>query len=467
MQEKPKTFRLNVRTLRWGVLALVVAALLVFAGAALAQETQPAAKQVKPDAGLVVVYVVADGPAAAAGVARGDIILAVDDDAVNTLPELRHIVASHDPGDLVVLKVTHGDEERSLSVTLGDNDGQPELGLMAVGGDVANRRMEQRGLDGFDRPGRGGRQGHMPAMPFGEGGMFTMPFGRGEEMIWATAVADGALVMEVAEEGPAAAAGLQAGDVITGLNDALVASSDELVALLADHKPGDLVTVTYARDDESASAEVTLGAHPDDETKAYLGVQLAPAMPGHFGMEDGMMPFMAGEGIISGVVLAEVSADGPAAAAGLEEGDWITAVNGEEIDNPQALVDAVKAAKPGDAMVLTVQGEDDEEAVDVTVTLGANEEGGALLGVQIGGAMRIQRGPGGMDFDFRQFHGEQDGGRGMPSMPFFFGRPDQEQNGDRFEFRVPQFRFQMPDQNEQPAPDVRYFQQPSYTTEGA
>lgn len=476
MQQTLKTPRLPARTLRWGVLALVVVALLVFAGAALAQETQPetpAAEQVKPDPGLVVVYVVADGPAAAAGVARGDIILAVDDDAVNTLAELMHVVNSHDPGAVIVLKVMHGDEERSLSVTLGDNNGQPELGLMPVGGDVANRRMDQRGPKSFDMPGRGGRQGRMPAlpfgrgqmpdMPFGQGAVPGMPFGRGEGMLWMEA--DGALVVDVMEESAAATAGIQAGDVITALNDAVVASSDELVALLGDYKPGDVVTVTYVRDDQTASTDVTLAAHPDDETKAYMGVQLAPAAPAQFrmGVEEGMMPFMFGQEMLSGVHVVAVTEDGPAATAGLQAGDWITAVNGEAIDNPQALVDAVSAAKPGEEMVLTVQGQDDEEAADVTVTLGENDEGGALLGVQIGGAMRIQRGPGGMDFDFHQFRG-----KGMEDMPFFFGMPNQ-QDGGRFEFRVPQFRFQMPggsDDDTPVAPDVRY-QQPNFETEGA
>jgi len=308
-------------------------------------------------------------------------------------------------------------------------------------------------------------RGEMFAMPFGDDEMFAMPFGRGEGMMWEEA--EGALVMEVMEESAAATAGLQAGDVITGLNDSAVASSDELIALLGDHKPGDVVTVTYSRDDESATTEVTLGSHPDDETKAYLGVQLAPAGPIPFRMEmgQGMIPFMPGEGMLSGVMVAAVTENGPAATAGLEEGDWITAIDGEAISDPQEVVDAVKAAKPGDEMVLTVQGADDEEAEDVTITLGKNDEGGALLGVQIGGGLQIQRGPGGMDFDFRQFRGQN--GQGMPGMPFFFGHPGQE-DGNRFEFCVPQFRFPMPGNDEAPAtPDARYQQQPGYSTQGA
>ncbi len=483
MEQQPKKSRLNTRTLPWGAVVLVIAALLVFAGAALAQETTPqppaiSEEATKPAAGLVVIHVEADSPAAAAGVARGDIILAVDDDAVNTMAELRHVIASHDPGDVIVLSVTHGDEARSLSATLGDNDDTPLLGLLAVGDLASEKKMDAWGKQGYDKPGRGGRgQSQMPAMPFGRGQMPDMPFGRGDMpdmpfgrggqgMMWIAA--DGALVMDVMEESAAAVAGLQAGDVITALNDVAVANSDELIAVLGDHKPGDVVTLTYNRDDATASAEATLGAHPDDETKAYLGVQLAPADPSHLRMQkgEGMMPFFSGSEMMSGVHLVAVTEDGPAAKAGLEAGDWISAVNGEEISDPQALVDAVKAAKPGDEMVLTVQGSDDEEAAEVTVTLGTNDEGSALLGVQIGGAMRVQRGPDGMNFDFHQFRGQDGEGRGQ--MPFFFGRPGQQQDGGRFEFRMPQFRFQMPGNDDAPAtPDARYQQQPGYSTQGA
>lgn len=453
MKEQLKTPRSYTRTVRWSVAVLMMAALLVFAGAAFAQDTTPqadtpAAEVQKPDPGLVVVYVVADGPAAAAGVARGDIILAVDDDPVNTMPELMHVIRTHEPSDEIVISLTHGDEARSLSVTLGDNNGVAELGVMAVGSDMMGHRMDQRGPKGFDMPGRRDGQGMKPDMPFGRGGnpeMPGMPFGQGEGMIWMTA-GEGALVVDVLEDGAAATAGIQAGDVITALNDAPIISSEELVALLGDHKPGDVVTVTYTRDGEIATAEVTLGAHPDDETKAYMGVQLAPAGQG-LRMEAGTLPFLPGEGMFSGVMIADVTPDGPAATAGLEAGDLITAVNGEEIDNPQALVDAVQAAAPGDEMILTVQGQDDAEAADVTVTLGENDEGGALLGVQIGGAMRMQRGPGGMDFDF---HGQQDGGR------------------------LPQFHFQVPvpngqngnGQNGQSSPDA-LFPQPSIQGQGA
>ena len=46
--------------------------------------------------------------------------------------------------------------------------------------------------------------------------------------------------------------------------------------VLANYSPGDEVNITLNRDGELIAATVTLGAHPDDEDKAYLGVSIMP-----------------------------------------------------------------------------------------------------------------------------------------------------------------------------------------------
>ncbi|GHE90900.1 PDZ domain-containing protein [Streptomyces griseoluteus] len=69
----------------------------------------------------------------------------------------------------------------------------------------------------------------------------------------------GAAVVTVQRGGPAAKAGLEAGDVITRLGDSPVDTATELAAVLAGKKPGEKVTVTYERSDSRHRAEVTLG----------------------------------------------------------------------------------------------------------------------------------------------------------------------------------------------------------------
>lgn len=63
----------------------------------------------------------------------------------------------------------------------------------------------------------------------------------------------------VSPDGPAAKAGLKAGDVITKFNDTPIDSGPTLISEIWTHKPGDSVTLTYKRDGKEATAQVTLG----------------------------------------------------------------------------------------------------------------------------------------------------------------------------------------------------------------
>lgn len=64
----------------------------------------------------------------------------------------------------------------------------------------------------------------------------------------------------VSPDGPAAKAGLEAGDVITKFNDTVIDSGPTLIGEIWTHKPGDKVTLTYKRDGKVSTAEVTLGS---------------------------------------------------------------------------------------------------------------------------------------------------------------------------------------------------------------
>ena len=69
----------------------------------------------------------------------------------------------------------------------------------------------------------------------------------------------GAIVTTVAPNGPAANAGIQTGDVITKIGDATIDNDGDVLAALRAHKPGDVVPVTYQRNGQSTTVNVTLG----------------------------------------------------------------------------------------------------------------------------------------------------------------------------------------------------------------
>ncbi|RLV68056.1 Serine protease [Streptomyces sp. CBMAI 2042] len=68
----------------------------------------------------------------------------------------------------------------------------------------------------------------------------------------------------VTPNGPAAKAGLKAGDVITKFNDTVIDSGPTLIGEIWTRKPGEKVTLTYERDGKTATAEVTLGQREGD-----------------------------------------------------------------------------------------------------------------------------------------------------------------------------------------------------------
>jgi putative serine protease PepD len=74
-------------------------------------------------------------------------------------------------------------------------------------------------------------------------------------------------------------------------------------------------------------------------------------------------------GSSSGVVLIEVRPDSPAEAAGLQEGDQVTAIDGDPVGNMSSLSARIQLHQPGDTVTLTVQR--NGEQLDFDVTLGA------------------------------------------------------------------------------------------------
>ena len=64
--------------------------------------------------------------------------------------------------------------------------------------------------------------------------------------------------------GPAAKAGLQAGDVIVAVDGRTITSAEELIALIRKHAPGDRVTMTYVRAGHRRTATVVLASVRSD-----------------------------------------------------------------------------------------------------------------------------------------------------------------------------------------------------------
>jgi S1-C subfamily serine protease len=75
----------------------------------------------------------------------------------------------------------------------------------------------------------------------------------------ATQLSGGVLVTSVVAGGPAAKAGMHAGDLIVSVNKTVVANTDEIATVLAGLKPGDTVPIVVDRNGKKLTLNVTLG----------------------------------------------------------------------------------------------------------------------------------------------------------------------------------------------------------------
>ncbi|WP_214408132.1 S1C family serine protease [Pseudonocardia lacus] len=103
----------------------------------------------------------------------------------------------------------------------------------------------------------------------------------------------GAILAEVDPGSPAASAGLNAGDVVTKVDNASVESFADLIARIGAHAPGDTVTLTVGEGSAARTVDVTLGSVTDQAATTSSGGQSENPFGngGPFGGNGGGNPF--------------------------------------------------------------------------------------------------------------------------------------------------------------------------------
>ncbi|MEO8973350.1 MAG: trypsin-like peptidase domain-containing protein [Ktedonobacteraceae bacterium] len=72
------------------------------------------------DYGVLIVSVVADGAAAKAGLQSGDVIVQIDDKAVDSVPSLGDALVNKNPGERISVQVYRGNQHLTINITLAE-----------------------------------------------------------------------------------------------------------------------------------------------------------------------------------------------------------------------------------------------------------------------------------------------------------------------------------------------------------
>ena len=316
------------------------------------------------DTGALITEVLANSAAERAGLMVGDVITAVNGEAVADAAALRDLIGGLRPRERVTLEVLRDGETVTVEARL-------------------DRRAPSPRDFGFNFDFRG--------FPF-ENVPFQFRMDTNGTAL--SLSAEGWTVEALPEDSPLADAGLQEGDVITAVDgEALVPG--ELLAYLANLE-AESVELTVKRDGDSLTLTVPVEALRAVFSPMRMGFRFE-GMPFEFSLPDigrggmdfgfGRMPFGSGGGrlgvtfvtldeqsaaergvaLTEGALITDVLADSPAARAGLQVGDVITAVNGEPVDAERTLRDRMIAYEPGDTVALTLMRGGETLTLEVTL----------------------------------------------------------------------------------------------------
>lgn len=149
----------------------------------------------------------------------------------------------------------------------------------------------------------------------------------------------GALASQVFLGSPADTGGIRAGDFITHVNGREARDVNRLTMMVGDLKAGDRATFTIVRDRQTRDIQVRIEARTDqvasDNRRLWPGVTVLP-------LSDQLRQNLELGENARGLVVAQVISGSPADIVGLRQGDLITAVNGENVNDIAAFFRALR-----------------------------------------------------------------------------------------------------------------------------
>jgi serine protease Do len=191
-------------------------------------------------------------------------------------------------------------------------------------------------------------------------GAIGIQFGREQNasLLKAYGASSGVFVQQVTSGGPAAKAGMQASDIIVGINGRPVTDGDQLVQMISAAQPGATVNLKVLRDGKSLEVPVRIGDRAEivaDNGSGKMSPESAEGEATHSRLGVSVQSLDQSDrqqlGLSTGgVVIAAVEPGSFAEDIGLTKGDVIVAINRQPVSSAADVRNMVQSAKPGEAM---------------------------------------------------------------------------------------------------------------------
>jgi serine protease Do len=221
----------------------------------------PAKLKLGDERGAVVEDVSESSPAERAGIKRGDVIVRYQGGAVESVAQLVRLVRETPAGRRVAIEISRDGAAQKLQATLERHE--PGRDVEELMGDLGDLPEITRSIPRmFEGPGRGMKLRDF-AFSFDRGprklglryqqleGQLASYFKLGDD--------GGLLVTHVDDDGPAAKAGVKAGDVLLKLNGRAVRDADDLQHEVRRLEAGDTASLTVQRDGRPVELKLTVG----------------------------------------------------------------------------------------------------------------------------------------------------------------------------------------------------------------
>lgn len=186
--------------------------------------------------------------------------------------------------------------------------------------------------------------------------------------------ARGALIASVSADGPAAKAGIEAGDIVTMFDGKPIEEMRRLPRIVAETPVGKSVAITVWRKGETKNLTVTVAELEQAEQDGLVAgspgqeesKEPAPAEAKAYGLSlstlsDATRAQYELPDTVKGVLVTDVDEDSPAATKDLQEGDVIVEANQTEVATPAELtkkIDEVKASGRKSVFLLVARKDD-------------------------------------------------------------------------------------------------------------